>query len=80
MPNIIAEENKIHITKRELEVIQGIALDLQSHEIAEKMFVSRRTIDFHIANIFTKLRNNGYQVSSKIGIYRYALKHGIVQL
>lgn len=80
MPNIKEEENKVYITKRELEVIEGIALDLQSHEIAEKMFVSKRTIDFHIANIFTKLRNKGYKVSSKIGIYRYALQHGIIQL
>ncbi|MBE2231251.1 MAG: response regulator transcription factor [Chitinophagaceae bacterium] len=43
------------LTKRELEIISMIKEGLSSHEIAEKLFISQRTVEVHRYNIFKKL-------------------------
>jgi DNA-binding NarL/FixJ family response regulator len=43
------------LTDRELEVFQFIGEGLRSTEIAEKMFLSRKTIDRYRENIKSKL-------------------------
>ena len=41
-------------SKREFEIIKGIAQGLESHEIAEKLFLSVHTVNTHRRNIFLK--------------------------
>jgi DNA-binding NarL/FixJ family response regulator len=43
------------LTVRELEVVRLLAKGLDSKEVADELFVSKRTVDFHIAQIFDKL-------------------------
>ena len=43
------------ISAREKEVLNYIALDMNSQQIADKLFVSKRTIDFHRLNLLMKL-------------------------
>ncbi len=43
------------LTKRELEIISMIKEGLSSHDIAEKLFISQRTVEVHRYNIFKKL-------------------------
>lgn len=43
------------ISKRELEVLEQMALGLSNQEIAEKLFVSLNTIKTHSSNLFEKL-------------------------
>ncbi len=43
------------LTQRELEVLQLIAENLTSKQIAERLFLSKRTIDHHRNNILLKL-------------------------
>lgn len=43
------------ISKRELEVLEHMALGLTNQEIAEKLFVSLNTIKTHSSNLFEKL-------------------------
>ncbi len=43
------------ISKRELEVLNGIASGLSNKEIGEKLFLSESTIKTHVSNIFVKL-------------------------
>ena len=43
------------LTKRELEIISMIKEGLSSHEIAERLFISQRTVEVHRYNIFKKL-------------------------
>jgi DNA-binding NarL/FixJ family response regulator len=43
------------LTKREQEVLQMIASNLTSKEIAEQLFLSKRTIDHHRNNLLVKL-------------------------
>ena len=43
------------LTERELEVLQLLDSDLSNAQIAEKLFVERSTVRFHIKNIYAKL-------------------------
>jgi len=50
-----AEFARLGISKRELEVLQLMALGYSNAEIGEKMFLSANTIKTHAANLFEKL-------------------------
>lgn len=39
-------------TKRQLEIIELIMKGLTNYEIAEKLFISYKTVDFHLGNIY----------------------------
>lgn len=43
------------LTKREMEIIEMIREGFSSHDIAEKLFISQRTVEVHRYNIFRKL-------------------------
>jgi two-component system, NarL family, response regulator LiaR len=51
----ISEMEKLGISKRELEVLELMALGNSNTEIAEKLFVSLSTIKTHASNLFEKL-------------------------
>ncbi|MES2650257.1 MAG: response regulator transcription factor [Bacteroidota bacterium] len=56
-----------HITERELEVLRLLAQELTSKQIADKLFISERTVETHRKNLMRKTgANNG------IGLMRYA--------
>jgi len=44
-----------------------------SHEIAAELFISTRTAEHHIANIYTKIG-----VSNRAGASLYAMQHGLL--
>ncbi len=46
----------IQLTERELEVLNLISDGLKSQEIAEKLFISERTVEAHRGNIMKKLQ------------------------
>ena len=43
------------LSERELEVLRLVALGMSNKEIAEKLFLSQRTVKAHLTNIFNKL-------------------------
>jgi len=68
-------DNKIVLlTKREKEIIALIAKEYTTRQIAEKLFISERTVETHRKNIFSKTK-----AKSVIGLNRYAIKYGIIK-
>jgi NarL family two-component system response regulator LiaR len=43
------------LSERELEILRFVALGMSNKEIADKLFLSERTIKAHLTNIFNKL-------------------------
>lgn len=63
------------LTPREREVLQLVAEGKTHQEIAEKLFISVRTVDTHCNNIMKKL-----DIHDSPGLVTYALKNGIIGL
>ena len=49
-----AEEDRV-VTKREEEVLQLIADGCSTPEVAERLFISQKTVKNHLASIYQKL-------------------------
>jgi DNA-binding CsgD family transcriptional regulator len=45
----------VKLTRREAEVLTLIVRGASSKQVADRLFVSKRTVDFHLANIYQKL-------------------------
>lgn len=52
------QSNSIQLTKREMEILQHIALGYTNLEIAEKLFISMRTVTNHRASLYQKTGTN----------------------
>jgi DNA-binding CsgD family transcriptional regulator len=61
------------LSRRELEVLRLVADGLTTGEIATRLFISSRTAEHHIQNIYTKLG-----VSNRAAATRWAVKHRVV--
>lgn len=72
-----AEVKKIQIqtplSEREIEVLRLIAQEYSNGEIAEKLFISIRTVDTHRRNLLEKL-----QVKNTVGLVKYAIAKGLI--
>ena len=65
------EFNKTIVTTREKEIIQLISKEYSTDQIAEKLFLSKHTIETHKKNIFLKL-----QVHNAAGLIKKAMYLG----
>lgn len=63
------------LTDREREVLQLIAEGHTSPQIAQRLYISPRTVDTHRANLMAKLG-----VSNQAELIRYALERGLLPL
>jgi DNA-binding NarL/FixJ family response regulator len=70
-----AERERVRssLTSRENEVLKLVAEGLRNSDIAERLFISHRTVKIHVANIFNKL-----QVHDRVQATRYAIRNGMV--
>ena len=63
------------LSEREMEVLPLICQGLSNQEIADKLFISKRTVDNHRANIMEK---SGCKNTA--GMVVWAIKNGLVEL
>ncbi len=63
------------LSHRELEILRLAAKGLRNKTIADKLFISTRTVEGHFSNIFAKLN-----VTSRMEAVLYAISQGIVTL
>jgi DNA-binding NarL/FixJ family response regulator len=61
------------ISPREKEVLELICLQLTSQEIADKLFISRRTVEVHRKNLLEKT-----EVKNIAGLVIFAIQNGLV--
>jgi len=64
---------EVPLTKREKEILRCIAEGLSNQEIADKLFISLRTVETHRLNINQKL-----DVKNTAGLVKEAIKRGLV--
>ena len=61
------------LSPRELEVLRLLATGLSYEQIAQKLIVSRRTVNTHLTSIYSKLG-----VNTRSAATRYALEHQLL--
>jgi DNA-binding NarL/FixJ family response regulator len=66
--------NTINLKPREEEFLKYAVQDLTYKQIAEKMFISPKTIDGYREQIYSKLG-----IKSRIGLVLYAFKEGLIE-
>ncbi|MGH9018752.1 MAG: helix-turn-helix domain-containing protein, partial [Acidimicrobiales bacterium] len=69
----VREERPGGLSRRELEVLRLLAGGRTSGEIATELFISTRTAEHHIQNIYTKIG-----VSNRSSATRWAVTHQVV--
>ena len=61
------------LSQRELEILNLITNEYTNEEIADKLFLSKRTVDAHRQSIIIK-----FGVKNTAGIIKYAIKHNML--
>jgi DNA-binding NarL/FixJ family response regulator len=66
--------SEIPLTNREIEILKLIAQEYSNAEIADKLFISIRTVDTHRRNLIAKL-----DVKNTAGLVKYAFRKGLIE-
>ena len=61
------------LTRREVEVLRLLAAGQTNHEIAAALYLSVRTVERHVANIYGKIGARG-----RASATAYAFAHGLM--
>jgi DNA-binding NarL/FixJ family response regulator len=68
-------ESLIQLSEREKEILILIAKEFSSEQIAEKLFISIKTVGNHRQNILAKC-----DCKSSVGLVKYAIKAGLITI
>jgi DNA-binding CsgD family transcriptional regulator len=61
----------ISLSAREIEIIQLVAEGLTNQEIADRLTISKRTVDNHVSNVFTKTGSK-----NRVALLNWAMDNG----
>ena len=67
----ITNSSHMGLSAREMEIIGLVADGLTNQEIAEKLTISKRTVDNHVSNMFTKTGSK-----NRVALLNWAMDHG----
>ncbi|QEY32875.1 response regulator transcription factor [Synechococcus sp. RSCCF101] len=62
---------RIALSEREIEIIELVALGLTNQEIAERLTISKRTVDNHVSNVFSKTG-----AKNRVALLNWAMDNG----
>ena len=65
----------VQLTPREKEILQLICQGRTAAEIAEQLFISRRTVEGHRQNLLDKTNTH-----NSVSLAVYAIEHGMVEI
>ncbi len=64
------EKSKVILTKREIQVLRSIMSGLTNDEIADKLEISKRTVDSHKQNL-----QRSTNTKNTVGLVRFSIKN-----
>jgi len=67
------DQQVVKLTQREIEVLTHVIQGKSSKEVADTLFISKRTVDFHLANVYDKLH-----VNNRVQAFRRATRLGLI--
>ena len=62
---------RVDLSEREIEIIDLVARGLTNQEIALELTISKRTVDNHVSNIFTKTG-----AKNRVALLNWAMDNG----
>jgi len=65
--------NKEGLTRREIEILKMIAMEMTNEKIAEKLSIGKRTVDSHRQNLLNKLH-----ATNTVGLIKAAYKMNLI--
>jgi DNA-binding NarL/FixJ family response regulator len=69
------EPEPVQLTDREIEVLHLICEEYSSEQIAEKLFISKRTVDTHRQHIYEKT-----QCKTIVSLIKFGIRNNLVKL
>lgn len=69
------QANEEKLTQREIEILKLFASGLSNQEIADKLFISIRTVESHKNHIMQKL-----ELNSTVDLIKFAIKNKIIEI
>ena len=70
---VASEAYPAGLSAREVDVLRMVAQGMTNAEVARKLFISSRTVGWHLGSIYRKL---GF--SSRTEATRFAVEHGLL--
>ena len=67
----VSNSAHIALSAREMEIIDLVADGLTNQEIAQRLTISKRTVDNHVSNMFTKTGSK-----NRVALLNWAMDHG----
>ena len=67
----VTDPLEISLSAREIEIIELVAEGLTNQEIADRLTISKRTVDNHVSNVFTKTGSK-----NRVALLNWAMDNG----